>query len=117
MYKQFCKNLNHFINIMGFDDKAARVRNAEILLQLTDVEKYRENKKTNKDRYIYISNLIYDISQYSDQYPSLKRFLWELWAYGFDVEKRNEMVSRDYDADEIAKMTDLMLSTHYFPDS
>ena len=53
---------------MGFDDKAARVRNAEILLQLTDVEKYQEDKKTNKDRYIYISNLIYDISQYSDHY-------------------------------------------------
>lgn len=116
MYNQFCKNLKHFSGIMGNNDGRKNIRgiNAEVLLSLTDIETYREYKNSRKEEYTRISNLIYDISQYSDKYPALKRLVWELWAYGFDIEQAKEQTSRNYEIEEVAKLADLMLSTHYF---
>jgi len=117
MYKQFCRNLNYFISIMRSDDNVrnTRIKNAEALLPLLDIEIYRVYKNCGKEEYEIITNLIYDISRYSEEYPSLKKFVWELWAYGFDIEQARGPVVKNYEEEEVAKIADLMLSTHYFP--
>ncbi|RCX20117.1 hypothetical protein DFR58_102187 [Anaerobacterium chartisolvens] len=116
MYKQFCKNLRHFISIMESDggEESSRRKNAEALLPLADIEEYKKYKDSKKEEYRRISSLIYDISRYSEEYPSLKRLVWELWAYGFDIGQANEEFERTYEAKEVARLADLMLSTHYF---
>lgn len=95
-------------------DESFRKRTAEVLLQLTDVESYLEYKRYGKKEYNRISNLIYDISQYSKKYPALEKLLWELWAYGFDIEESGKPETRNYEIEELVKLADLMLSTHYF---
>lgn len=116
MYKQFCKNLKYFVSIIRNDalEKNFRLKNAEALLPLTDIEKYMEYRNSQSEEYERISNLIFDLSYYSKEYPSLKRLVWELWAYGFDMEQAKGPETRNYDIDEVVKLTDLMLSTHYF---
>jgi len=113
MYNQFCKNLKNFMEIMG-NDESSRKRTAYVLLQLTDVRSYFEYKKNGTKEYNRISNLIYDISQYSKRYPSLEKLIWELWAYGFDIEESKKNEPRNYEIEELVKLADLMLSTHYF---
>jgi len=61
-----------------------------------------------------ISNIIYDISQYSKGNPALEKLNWELWAYGFDMEEPKKPEDRNYEIEELVKLADLMLSTHYF---
>lgn len=116
MYRQFCKNLKYFLYIMGNGNghKSARVKNAEVLLPLTEIDRYKEYKTDSSEAYVAITNLIYEISQYSVNNPVLKKFVWELWAYGFDIEPPKEPSARNYDIGEVVKMADLMLSTHYF---
>lgn len=115
MYNQFCKNLKNFINVMGYcnEGKRTRVKNAEALLPLTDIKKYNEYKNNSDKEYIRTANLVYDISLNSHNNPTLKRFVWELWAYGFDIEQPKEPINRNYEIDEVVKITDLMLSTHF----
>lgn len=101
------------MDIMG-DDESYRKRTADVLLKLTDVGSYFEYKKNGTKEYSSISNLIYDISQYSKGYPSLEKLIWELWAYGFDMEEPKNPEPRNYEIKELIKLADLMLSTHYF---
>lgn len=115
MYKQFCKNLKHFIGIMSNDgEKNFRKQQAEALLLLADVDLYIEYKKSGSEEYRKISKLIYDISRYSEDYPALKKLVWELWAYGFDIEEQEGIQTTEYEAQEVAKLADLLISTHYF---
>jgi hypothetical protein len=91
----------------------SRVKNAEVLLPLTEIKTYIEFKNNQKEEYKNISNLICDISRHSENYPSIKRLIWELWAYGFDIDQAIESINRNYEIDEVVKLTDLMLSTHF----
>lgn len=93
---------------------STRVKNAEALLPLTDIKKYSEYKNNFNEEYKRIANMVYEISQYSHNNPVLKRFVWELWAYGFDIEQSEKPMCKNYEIDEVVKITDLMLSTHYF---
>ena len=117
MYRQFCKNLTNFINInqRGDGKPNYRLDVALRILPIANINSYLEYKNINDPRYTEINSLLYSLSQFSDKYPSLKKFIWELWAYGFDVEQHDASRPRDCeDMDEIAKMVDLLLGTHYF---
>lgn len=115
MYKQFCKNLRNYYNIisLGCDEKDSRINTAEVLLQLTDIEEYKRHKINKSNEYYKISSFIYMISEKSHIYPSFKRFTWELWAYGFDILEGKQENLNPYEFDEVYKLADLMLSTHY----
>ena len=74
MYNQFCKNLQYFIYInSSFNEKdSIRLEIAKSILPITNIKQYKEYKKTNYQKYLQINNLIYSISQYTDEFPSLK---------------------------------------------
>jgi hypothetical protein len=116
MYNQFCKNLNNYMNIISDNDEYpnARKKIAETILPLADIKLYLENKQKNILYHKSVSNLIYSLSKYSAVYPSISKLIWELWAYGFDIESAPELESEGNNLDEAAKLVDLMLSTHYF---
>ena len=114
MYKQFCKNLRTFIEI-NEEENNIRLKIAEQLLPLTDIESYKLYKGKNDIKYIKTSNLIYSLSRYSKTYSSFNRFIWELWAYGFDsIAPEQSSENNDILVDEKAKLVDLLLGTHYF---
>lgn len=116
MYNQFCKNLKNFIVIIdeNYEDICFRKETALTLLKLTDIDAYNQFKIINSKEYKSISNMIYKLSLYTNQYTSLKRLVWELWAYGFDVLESEEESDLEYKIDELVKVADLMMSTHYF---
>ncbi len=112
MYKQFCKGLKRFIQLNNQDDNL-RLKIAEELLPLTDIASYRQSKSKNLSEYKKINELICNLSCYRDKYPFLVRFLWELWAYGFDWNSNNLYNSDDTFMEEKIKLIDLTSGTHY----
>ena len=115
MYKQFCKNLKHFIQVNQIEQPNIRLQLAKEILFLTDADDYIKHKRNNTIRYKEIKNFINGLQQYQHQFPALKKFLWELWAYGFDIEEAEDVAE---DSPEImiekVKLIDVLLSTHYF---
>ena len=117
MYKQFCKNLNNFIAINTLENEQVnlRLKYAIEILPLTDVESFLKYKLSDESEYLKLGNFIFDLSKFKQSYPSLEKFIWELWAYGFDsLPYENNQPCRDESLGEKVKIIDLMLSTHYF---
>jgi hypothetical protein len=117
MYRQFCKNLNNFIYINELDNEPEnlRLKNAKDILLLTDVKNFLKFKDTDAVKYQKIGNFIFELSKFKQSYPTLEKFLWELWAYGFDsVPYEENGIKVDEFLEEKVKLIDLMLSTHYF---
>ena len=117
MYRQFCKNLNNFINInRGCDGQSnSRLAIAMQVLPISDISSYLEYKKNSDPRYFETSMLIHSLSQFNNVFPSIKKFIWELWAYGFDIEPLGDLnIAEPKDTHEMARIVDLLLSTHYF---
>ena len=117
MYNQFCKNLKNYIEINSNINcvDSIRLKIAEEIIPLTDIESYKAHKKHNDPLYKEVEEFIYALSKYKKKYPSFDKFIWELWAYGFDTAQK-ESLHHDMIKymDEKAKLIDLMLSTHYF---
>lgn len=112
MYKQFCKGLKRFIQLNNDKDNL-RLNIAKELLLLTDIDAYKQSKDKNLSDHEKIDSLIAMLSCHKDKYPYLERFLWELWAYGFDRETENTPHIDDRFIDEKIKLIDLMISSHY----
>jgi len=115
MYNQFCKNLNYYMNIVSdTEGNSVRKHIAEIVLPLADIKSYLYSKQRDPLYCKKVSNLIYNISQFSGAYPSIDKLIWELWAYGFDIEKSLDSEIEADNLQEAAKLIDLLISTHYF---
>ena len=114
MYRQFCRNLNNYLNINKPNTYRHKI-GKEIEL-LANVELYNKLKKSNHIDYKRISNLIYQLRKYENS--AIKNFVWELWAYGFEIEKladiENEIQEDEEDIKEKIKLIDLLLGTHYW---
>ena len=115
MYNQFCKNLNYYMNIVSDSDgNSARKQIAEVVLPLADLESYMNSKQKSGLYHKKVSGLIYNISQFSGAYPSIDKLIWELWAYGFDIEAYPKSEIEADNLKEAVKLIDLLMSTHYF---
>ncbi|TCO69052.1 hypothetical protein [Marinisporobacter balticus] len=113
MYKQFCKNFKNFLQINESKDYRYKIgREIEVL---TNVDVYNQLKERKNVKYRETANFIFEISQYEHQYPSIKKFVWELWGYGFDVKRFDEVeVEPRERIEEKVKLIDLLLGTHYW---
>jgi hypothetical protein len=117
VYNQFCKNLKNYIRINSSINcvDSIRLNIAKDILLLTDVEAYKAYKECNYSLYLEIGKFIYTLSKYKEKYPSLNKFIWELWGYGFDLVETDSLHQDSINyMDEKAKLIDLILSTHYF---
>lgn len=116
MYRQFCRNLNNYLNINKSNSYRYKI-GKEIEL-LTDVQLYSKLKKSSHIDYKKISNLIYQMRKYENENLVIKNFVWELWGYGFEVEKltdiENEIQEDEEDIREKIKLIHLLLGTHYW---
>lgn len=103
------------MNEMLDEPKNLRLKNAEEILFLTNVESFLNYKDADEAMYKKIGNFIFDLENYKKVYPSLEKFIWELWAYGFDsIPYEGQNPFEDESFEEKVKMIDLLLSTHYF---
>lgn len=110
MYKQFCKNLQYYISINP--KSGTRLDLAKDLLPLTDIMSYQIHKEKKDFVYHNIGTLITALELYREKHPCIGKFLWELWAYGFDPSETS--ANQIPFMDEKAALIDLLLHTHYF---
>lgn len=114
MYNQFCKNLTKFIKL-NQSYPNIRLKLAQEINFLVDVSAYSSLKERNDIKSKEIRNFISQLKNYSGKYPSISKFVWELWAYGFDVEDVEDIDQEPQDImEEKVKLIDLLLSPQYF---
>ncbi|WZL73753.1 hypothetical protein QBE52_03185 [Clostridiaceae bacterium 35-E11] len=100
-----------------FLTKSYRYKIGKELEVLTDLNLYNEFKKNKNKEYIMIAQLMQQMDNFTAKYPRIKNFLWELWAYGFEIGPsehavEDEEVNRNIK--EKIKLIDLLLGTHYW---
>ena len=114
MYRQWCKNLKNFINYNMTDQPCIRLQLAKELLPLTDIEAYKKHKQDKSPIYWKTAAFINQLKQFQDQYSSIKKFIWELWGYGFDITEEIDIKMDDTEViEETVKLIDLLYGTHY----
>jgi len=115
MYRQFCKNLKNFLVINETESENYRYKIGKELEILTNIDLYNQARENNDLLYMQASNFIFEIQKYKDKYPSIKKFLWELWGYGFDEVKFDSIEAEaDEKIEEKVKLIDLLWGTHYW---
>ena len=78
---------------------------------LKDISQFRKLKNTDEEYYNELANIIWNINENANRYPSFKVLSWELWGYGFDGEPHNANKEK---LEEQLRMIDLLLSTQYW---
>lgn len=113
MYRQWCKNLKNFINY-NKEQSGTRLQMAEELLVLTDIETYKMHKENNSSVYRETNAFINGLKQYQNEYPSIRKFIWELWGYGFETgDEVEDKIDDTMLEEEKVKLIDLLYGTHY----
>ncbi|WP_202710777.1 hypothetical protein [Sporosalibacterium faouarense] len=116
MYRQFCKNLKNYLDINKSD--SYRYRLGKEIEALSDIKLYNQLKESNKDEYFKIAILINEMSKLKEENSDIRKFIWELWAYGFELGGIDDSIrsNRDNDDDlhEKIKLVNLLLGTHYW---
>jgi hypothetical protein len=116
MYRQFCENYKNFIklNKAGLGKNEYRLKIAESIRGLADLETYKKWKENNDVRYSEIENIVFEIKRRKDIY-NFKSFSWELDGYGFEARK-NDSADREK-VEEQLKLIDILLGTSYWSDN
>lgn len=114
MYRQFVSNLEYFLELNYSGDTSINYRYeiAKSIEALSDINIFLELKDKDIEKFNELSNLIWELEEYSFTYPSLKTLSWELWGYGFDGEKHPPKDKERLK--EQLKTIDLLLSTQYW---
>lgn len=114
MYRIFCQNTKNFftINQEGELENDYRLKIAQPLKGLADIQLYEKWKAENKEKHDEVNNLVYEINNSKDMFHSFKTFSWELWGYGFEAAMNSK-----YDksiVEEQLKLINLLLGTQYW---
>jgi hypothetical protein len=110
MYNQFTKSIDNFINLNVAKDEY-RYKLVKSIEPLKSIESFLKLKKLDVLEYEKLQQLIWEIGENIDEYPSFKVLSWELWGYGFDGQYNNVEID---DLEEKLKLIDLLLSTQYW---
>jgi len=114
MYRQFCKNLNNYNQLNNSDDYRSLIGNELIIL----LDKNKFNKmKNNNDIKMENIDRFFNIL-YNENNRKCNKFLWELYAYGFDIslekiKKNQNVINNKKDIDKISLLK-LLLGTTYW---
>jgi len=116
MYRQFCKNYKNFIklNKAGLEKNEYRLKIAESIKGLADLETYKKWKENNDIRYSEIENIVFEINRRKDVFH-FESFSWELDGYGFEARK-SDSADREK-VEEQLKLIDILLGTSYWSDN
>ena len=114
MYKQFCKNLKHYNHLNNSDDYRSLI--GDELLIFLDKDNFNRLKQNNASQIKAIDRLLVLLNKENDR--KCNKFLWELYAYGFDlsledIKKNESIVNNEKDRDKI-QLIKLLLGTTYW---
>lgn len=114
MYSMLSRNLKNYFKVHTSAGAAEsyRLKVAEVLQGLVDVELYNRWKQEGVVEYKIVSNLVYQIKCSIEQYPRFETLAWDLWGMGYDEVACEEFNTED--TVEQLKIINLCLGTAYW---
>jgi len=110
MYRIFCESYNNFVN--SFDENNYRLEVAKPLELITNINKYKEEKKKQSEIYKKLCDLIYYMEENIERFPKIKAFLWTLSSR--DIKKKKYNISSINDLEEQTKLVNSFLKLAYW---
>jgi hypothetical protein len=114
MYRMFCLSVNNYLEVNDYSiqNQDFRSKITESIKILADIDMYNKLKESKLPIIEEVENLVFQIGQKKDIFPSFNAFSWELEGYGFD-KKQSENINEDVIFEQL-KLIDLLLSCHYW---
>jgi hypothetical protein len=91
-----------------------RLRIAEPLKGLADIELYNKWKTESPEKYEEVNNLVYQIKHNIHRFPRFDNFSWDLWGYDF-IAAESPKFPADV-VEEQLKLINILLGTKYWID-
>ena len=110
MYRIFCESYKNFVN--SFNEDNYRLKMAEPLELITDINKYEQEEKKQSEIYKKLCDLISFMEENIDTFPKLKAFLWTLSSRNIKSEKYN--ISNIEELEEQIKLVNSFLKLAYW---
>jgi hypothetical protein len=110
MYRIFCESYKNFVN--SFDNDNIRLKVAEPLELITNLDKYKIEESKQSELYKKLSDLIFFMKENIERFPKLKAFLWTLSAREIEGKKYN--VATLQDLEEQTKLVNSFLKLAYW---
>ena len=91
MYRIFCESYDNYLKT--FNEDNYRLRVAEPLQLITNIDKYRKEKESNSEIYKKLCDLVHFMQENIEKFPKFKAFLWtlnsrEIYGKKYDVSKK-----------------------------
>ena len=110
MYRIFCESYQNYID--SFNEDNSRLRNAEPLELIVNLDKFNYEKNQCSNMYKKLCDLIYFMKQNIQYYPKLKAFLWMLESRNIFPKKYN--ISSHEELEEQTKLVNSILKLAYW---
>ena len=110
MYRIFCESYYNYIN--SFEDDNSRLRNAEPLELIVNLDKFNYEKKQCSNIYKKLCDIIYYMKQNIKYYPKFKAFLWTLESR--DIQPKEYNILTYEELEEQIKLVNSILKLAYW---
>ena len=110
MYRIFCESYQNYIK--SFDKENYRLKVAEPLNLIVNIDKFKEEEKKQSKVYMELCDLIYYMKKCIQRFPKLKAFLWTLSSRNIHGTKYN--VAKKEDLEEQVKLINSILKLAYW---
>lgn len=110
MYRIFCESYQNYLN--SFDKENSRLKIAEPLELLVNIERYQEEEKKQSELYRKLCDLVYFMQENIVRFPKLKAFLWTLDSR--EIKARRYRVAKTEELEEQTKLINSFLKLAYW---
>ena len=110
MYRIFCESYENFLKT--FEEENYRLKIAEPLGLITNLEKYEKEKANNSEPYKNICSLLDYMQNNINRFPKFKAFLWTLKSRNIEPKRFNNV--KNEDLEEQAKLVNSFLKLAYW---
>lgn len=110
MYRIFCESYHNFEKT--FEEDSYRLEVAKPLKLMTNIEKYKEEKRKESEIYKRVCDLISFMKENINQFPRLVAFLWTLDAR--KIEAKSYQIASKEELEEQTKLVNSFLKLAYW---
>lgn len=110
MYRIFCESYQNYLN--SFDKENSRLKIAEPLELLVNIERYQEEEKKQSELYRKLCDLIYFMQKNMEKFPKMKAFLWTLSSR--EIKAKEYGIAKKEELEEQIKLVNSFLKLAYW---
>lgn len=110
MYRIFCESYQNYLN--SFDKENSRLKIAEPLELLANIERYQEEEKKQSELYRKLCDLIHFMQKNMEKFPKMKAFLWTLSSR--KIKAKEYGIAKKEELEEQIKLVNSFLKLAYW---